>query len=385
MYLMRRVPLFLIVLTLVASSLSTAACSNDSDCMLNGVCTKEKVCACNLGWGNGDCSTLQLGPMNPNVGRNGLASNSSSWGGSVIYSPDDSLYHMFFARFEEGCGLSLWINNSVCVHATSLTPLGPYTNESIALPLWCHGPKIARAHDGTYLLSHIGKANDPPARKCDCAADGGREAKCHLPPAPGPVAPEDDRGYITLATSASLYGPWAPLGRPLISPDGGLEDWLSNPHIWVREEGTLLLAYRSWGPSSGGGGGIAEYVFVATAANYSSEFTRVLRSPIALGEDPFIYEDAQLNLHVLTHSGCGHGHSFAPFSNISHWTAAPHAVGCSITWKNGTQTTLFRRERPELLFNASKVPIVLFSAVEPLAIGITDASFTSASPVLYTA
>lgn len=373
---------FLVTLLLVCWSY---ACSNDSDCMLNGVCAASTAsCVCDPGWGSSDCSQLRLGPMNPHDGRNKLSGNSSSWGGSAIYSPEDGLWHMFFARFEEGCGLTLWINNSVCVHATSASPLGPYLNESIALPLWCHGPKIARQHDGTFLLSHIGKAADPPSRMCDCASHNGRESTCILPPPPGHDAPADDRGYLTLATSRSLYGPWTPLGRSIISPEGPMEYWLSNPHIATRADGTLLLAYRSWGPSSSSeSGGIAEYIFVASALNYSSEFVRILTQPVADGEDPFIFEDTHRNLHVLSHSGCGHGHSFAPASNISDWTVAPHAVGCNITWINGTQAVLYRRERPELLFNESKVPIVLLSAVEPLPIGITDGSFTSASPVIY--
>jgi hypothetical protein len=344
------------------------------------------ACACDPGWGAPDCSQLQLAPVDPAEGRNGLANRSSSWGGSVLRDAATGLHHLYYSRFELGCGLMVWGNNSVCAHATSASPAGPFVDAGLALPLWCHGPKAALLPGGGGLvLFHIGAANDSAARACDCAAAGGSEAGCSELPPPTLVDPGDGRGYITYATAPGFGGPWAPLGRAVLEPRGGKEGWLSNPSAPAfapGASGAYFLAYRAWGPSSAPGGK-AEYIFVARAAALGAPLLRVTSASIGAGEDPSLFFDPRGGLHLLSHLGCGHGHSFSPpGSNFSAWAVMPHAVGCDITWTNGTAATLSRRERPQLLFDASGRPQVLFSGVQRWPRAQTDESFTMAQRVI---
>lgn len=374
---------------LVSMLVSTAsACVTDLDCSLNGVCTAGS-CVCDAGWTSTSCGQLALAPTNASEGRNRAfeRGGSSSWGAAVL--PDDAgLYHMFYTRFELGCGLTMWINNSVIAHAVSTSPFGPFQDVDVAMPLFATNPKLVRATDGTYLLFYIGFADDPPTRMCNCSANGGSESTCRKTYPPPTSPPGDGRAFVTYAYSNSLYGPWTRHGSAIITPAGGWELWLSNPAPWVRADGSVLLAYRSWGPSPPGSAvPLTEYIGVAAAPSWQGAYVRLSSEPIALGEDPFIWDDARGNLHVLTHNGCGFGHSFALASNASNWTAGQHALSCNVTWVNGSSSVVARRERPQLLFAAdgSRTPIAVYAGVQPHPLDVTDASFTMATRVLSSA
>jgi hypothetical protein len=380
---MRIAAALLLVARAIAEASLRSVCAHDEDCFLNGVCASG-ACACDPGWtAASNCALLALAPVDPAEGRNGLAQNSSSWGGSVV-ADDDGLFHLFYARFELGCGLSMWTNNSVCVHATAPSPLGPFVDADISLPVFCHGPKVVRASDGTWLLFHIGSAVDPVSRMCDCAANGGSEAACAPCPNPSGRDPGDGRGFVTFAHARDPAGPWTPWGAPVLEPAGGWEGWLSNPSPWPRADGSILLAFRAVASNSSPGGelGNVEMVGLAVAPAWNATYERVVATPIAKGEDPMVYVDTRGNGHVLTHPNCGHGHSFARGPALTDWIAAPEAVTCTFAWVNGTVVTVARRERPHLYFDAGGVPRVLYSGVEVHERAVTDASFTLAARVL---
>ena len=111
-------------------------------------------------------------------------------------------------------------------------------------------------------------------------------------------------------------------------------------------------------------------------------FVRLSDEPVAEGEDPFVWTDANDNVHLLTHAGCGYGHSYAAAAAPTVFYAGPHAVNCTVRWANGSTTAVHRRERPHLLFDAAGAPALLLGGVQPLASDVTDASFTMATPVL---
>jgi hypothetical protein len=78
-----------------------AACTDDDDCSLNGVCdTSSGVCACDAEWAGGDasCARLNLLPTTPGAGFH--PPNASSWGGSLVRG-DDGRVHMFAALMTE--------------------------------------------------------------------------------------------------------------------------------------------------------------------------------------------------------------------------------------------------------------------------------------------
>ena len=69
--------------------------------------------------------------------------DSSSWGGSIVYSEQDSMYHMYPSRMAGHCGLNAWFANSAIVHAVSDTPLGPYAYSSTVIQPFAHeGPPL---------------------------------------------------------------------------------------------------------------------------------------------------------------------------------------------------------------------------------------------------
>ena len=260
---------------------------------------------------------------------------------------------------------------------------------STILPVFCHGPKASVAPDGTIVLFHIGTASDPPSRICNCAAANGSEAACTQLSPPGLTDPRDGRGYITYATAkpGAWDGPFTPVGAPVLEPQGRWEGWLSNPSAAVfQSNGSFFLAYRSWArlnTTEGAAPSKEEFIFIATSAAIGAPIVRVRALPIGIGEDPAFFTDPRGGLHMLSHlfCGCGHGHSYSPPGDPSFWTTMPHAVGCDVTWVNGTKSTVHRRERPQLLFDVSGTPIVLFSGVQPLPSDVTDFSFTMANKI----
>ena len=86
-------------------------------------------CRCDPGWTGSSCQSLDFLPL-PNVSESGLplpAGVVSVWGGSIIEDPNSSdLWHMYAAMMVESCPLTTWKLNSVIVHATASSPIGPY-------------------------------------------------------------------------------------------------------------------------------------------------------------------------------------------------------------------------------------------------------------------
>ena len=62
---------------------------------------------------------------------------TSAWGGGPPVADQDGLYHLFVAEMVNNCTLEDWGQNSQCTHATSPTPVGPYTMVDTALGVWC--------------------------------------------------------------------------------------------------------------------------------------------------------------------------------------------------------------------------------------------------------
>jgi hypothetical protein len=72
-------------------------------------------------------------------------------------------------------------------------------------------------------------------------------------------------------------------------------------------------------------------------------------SPLGQGqEDPFIWADARGNFHMLSHGSTNAW--FTTPDSLGSWTTAsgPAYPPYSLTWVNGTEATLHRRERPQV-------------------------------------
>ena len=138
------------------------SCSNEFDCSLGGQCINS-TCVCNPEWKGEDCGILNLMPTTNYKAF--YRATESSWGGSVVYSNNDSKYHMFVADMYYNCTLVEWQTNSRIVHAVSDTPQGPYKEAStnyITVPIWGTNPTVHQIpnQENLFVVYHIGFGTD---------------------------------------------------------------------------------------------------------------------------------------------------------------------------------------------------------------------------------
>ena len=148
-----------LLVALLAATTSAAAptgCSSDMDCHLNGQCDAAAgSCSCKPWWKGERCSLLNFAAaasLEQGIYQEGV----STWGGSVVKSEVDGLYHAHAAEMLAGCGISSWTHNSQAVHFVSKTPLGPYTRQAVTQSRFSHNPSATVLPDGSWLLYHLG-------------------------------------------------------------------------------------------------------------------------------------------------------------------------------------------------------------------------------------
>ena len=368
-------------------------CLSDVHCNLNGICNSDGTCSCNEGWRGSKCGVLDLLQIDPSEGMNQLINEQSSWGGSAVYAEEDGLYHLFYSKILGiGCGLNSWITNSACYHATSSSPQGPFANESMVFSAFCHNAIIRRAADKTFLLYHIGDGLEPGGVK-NCTSGKTSDET---------ISSGGSVGYNTLAYSMSVWGPWNQLGYSILNgSETNTDHWywqstVTNLAPWPRPDGSVLTVFRGKSDSR------VEQLGIASAPHWRGPYTRLsnltlLDGSVSVGnytgEDPFLWVDEERNIaHVIWHVCCpgslptvdpsiisAHAFTIADdWSKGSSWFMsmdAPYSL--NVTWVNGTQSKLQRRERPQLLFDDKARIRVLFTGVVPRE--ESDASFTMAA------
>jgi len=368
-------------------------CLSDVHCNQNGICNSDGTCSCSQGWTGPKCGALDLLQIDPNNGVNDLANGMSSWGGSAVFAEEDGLYHLFYSKMLGGCGLDSWMTNSACFHATSINPQGPFKNESMVIEAFCHNAIIRRAVDKTFLLYHIGDGQEPGSVK-NCSSDVDDVNNVSVP---GGMV-----GYNTLSYSMSVWGPFTPLGYSILNgSEPNTDHWfwqafVTNLAPWPRPDGSVLTLYRGKSENN------VEQLGIASAPHWRGPYTRLsnltlLDGSVSVGnytgEDPFLWVDEEKNIaHVIWHVCCPgslptvdpsivSAHAFTvadDWSKGSSWFMsmdAPYSL--NVSWVNGTQTRLQRRERPQLLFDNNMRIRVLYTGVVPST--ESDASFTMAA------
>ena len=103
-----------------------AACDEDLDCQLNGVCVSQ-LCSCDPGWEGARCGQLSLGLSLPAVRHAAVPADGGAWtwGGSPM-ADDNGRWHLFFSSMVGGCGLLHYQTNSVVKHAVADSLAGPW-------------------------------------------------------------------------------------------------------------------------------------------------------------------------------------------------------------------------------------------------------------------
>ena len=377
--------LFIKVLTVyLFVGLSEQTCTADSDCSLNGVCSKC-VCKCDAGWKGSDCGILDLYPASRNSGYNHTADSVSSWGASIVRDPNDTTtYHAFMSVFASYCPLKSWAPFSTIVHATSKTgPAGPYVSPAQVVGMFAHNPTVVWSpYDKLYLMYHIG-CEQPMPDVC-----GPTSFKCGTP---------DAQSGITVHSSPDLET-WKSQGRVF---DGRSDEnvWdrtATNPSAWPlytidNHTQAMLLAYRgnSLNATNFSSGNIA-----VSPTGYAGPYTRIQKDslmPVRF-EDPFLWKDKRGNYHMLVHAQSdGNGgrpgvkqvgrHAYAR-DYTGPWTYGNTtlAYDALVSFTDGTSINYGRRERPQLLFSddGNMTPLFLANGVQEQG---TNMSYTIVSPI----
>lgn len=353
-------------------------CKSNVDCSLNGVCSAGTgSCLCDAGWKGDRCATLNLvppesiaGAYQHTVADPAKPSNISSWGGLPLRGPEGK-YHLFASQFVQNCTLSGWNPASTVIRAVGENPFGPFEYAETVFSTFHHNPTVRLLkpeQSGTgrplYVMYMIG---------ADRGAPSGSGSNCK--DAEGD--PHHLEGYVTMAWSESLLGPWNKSKHELITR-GGPNRWdamVTNPaplFPYPNETAYLFFRGTEW-PHNG-----EERIGLTKAATWRGPYARVSEDPIFTGrrddpktfaEDPFIWKD---------HKGRGfkglfHGH----FDENGYYGFAAHVEGPwvfrdepaytkTVDLADGSQKVLVQRERPQLWFDEQTgEPSILYTGVAP--------------------
>jgi hypothetical protein len=290
------------------------------------------------------------------------------WCGSAIRG-EDNRFHLFASRWPKALPFFAgYLTHSEVVRAVSDAPEGPYAFQEVVLPArgsgyWdgqiTHNPTVHKSGE-TYLLFYIGATY--AGEKPEAAAV--REAGSELP--------QCEECYasirIGLATATSVHGPWARPDEPILHPRPGKWDGtvVTNPAPCVREDGSILLYYRSNTPE-----GLR--IGLACAPDHRAPFQRLVDEPVlrfAAGhvEDPFVWwarDHYELIAKDMTGEICGETGAgiHACSQDGIRWTLSdlPKAYSRRVVWDDGSITEQGALERPQPLLQKGR-PTHLFAA-----------------------
>eukprot|EP00966_Prymnesium_polylepis_P274038 6330766-Prymnesium_polylepis.1 len=235
--------------TLGTKNVTTArvwyGCLTDDDCARNGVCGRGGVCACASGWVGPACTQLDLQPTlnGQEAGYNYVidGQNVSSWGG-VPLQDESGLYHLWVSHFTKHCGIIAWGENSIILHTTSTTLLGPYrpangtVEASTVFPIFSHEPDVKRGPHGEWIMFHSRHVPNSGRPECECK-DG--------------VTPDSCTDYATPDTNPTAMSwsmsPWGPWSEPVTVIEDTQSD--SNLSPLIRADGSLIGLWRSFNDS----------------------------------------------------------------------------------------------------------------------------------------
>jgi hypothetical protein len=290
------------------------------------------------------------------------------WCGSAVRG-DDGRYHLFYSRWPAKLGHRAWVSHCEVARAVADSPTGPYRHVNVVLPargekFWdgscTHNPTILRVGN-RFCLYHMGNYGD------------------RVVPPTSLNWTHRNRQRIGVALADSPAGPWTRFDRPVIdvSADPAAPDALmtSNPAVCVRPDGGLLMVYKAVARKTAPPAYGPVVHLVATADKPEGPWKKNL-TPIFTrpgehfpAEDPFIWHDGdRYRAVVKDFKGIftGRGTSLALWESRDRfdWQLAKHpfVTTTEIVWTDGARRKLNALERPQLIFDARGVPLVLLCA-----------------------
>ncbi len=292
------------------------------------------------------------------------------WCGSPIHAQEDGRYHLFATRSPKTMAFNpFFVTDSEIVRASSDSPIGPYQFEEIVLPprgeqFWdgksTFNPAIHQCpKTGTCLLFYAGTTYPGRATRPGSMSDE-------------PFATARANLRTGLATSRSVFGPWARSDHPIVEPRPGRWDGMqnSNPAACVQADGSVILVYKAVGHAKD------RFRFgVCRATDFSGPYQRLSDEPILnfdkTGdhvEDPFMWNENgvfQLLMKDMEGGLSGEKHAgiHATSPDALHWSLSSPAKAYSRTvrWDDGSTTVQGSFERPQLLIENGR-PTHLFAA-----------------------
>ncbi|AQG81968.1 glycoside hydrolase family protein [Spirosoma montaniterrae] len=155
------------------------------------------------------------------------------WGGGCVKTHDGQ-YHMLFARWPKKEGFNAWVTHSEIAHATSTSPLGPWTVTGSVFArrpgFWdadnLHNPLVLE-FDGKYYLYYSGNFG---------TRDGTKEGWW--------IHRNNQRLGVAVADHPA--GPWKRFDKPLLEPTPGSFDGLlvNSPTVARNSNGQYIMVYK---------------------------------------------------------------------------------------------------------------------------------------------
>ncbi len=347
---------------------------------------------------SGSCQTNVLGEFDAAPVNGGLAMEDYwVWGSSVIKG-EDNKYHMFasrwpkYLRFHPG-----WMIASEIVHAVSDTPEGPYKFADVALgargaQFWdgrsCHNPKIVKYKD-EYILYYMGSTHPFEEVTEENASELTLDSKWCIAGRWGK--------RIGIATSKSPFGPWKRLDEPVldVKPNTFYSFLTSNPSPLIREDGSVVLIFKSRAYQEDGIKHGDMNVSVATAPTYKGPYTVLGETPVfseaSFGEieDPHVWSDA-LGIHMIAKDQRGKITGGAGDGLLAHsedgitWIVDKHpkAYTKTVKWDNGKTIKQGQLERPFVLIENGRPTHLFFATMDgPGGFGNSTKSWNMVIPL----
>ncbi len=291
------------------------------------------------------------------------------WCGTLVKSPTDHKYHLYYSRWPRRYGMAAWVTHSEVAHAVSDSPFGPFKFHDLTLPprgpeFWdgmvTHNPTV-HLFNGKYYLYYTGNYGDGKVTS--------------------PQLNWTHRNHqrIGVAVAENPDGPWKRFDRPIIdvSPDSTAHDaqMMANPSVTRMPDGRYLMVYKAVAKKRPQPFGGPVVHLTAIADRPEGPFVKQNKPVFTAekvdfpAEDPYVwYQDNCYYAIVKDMKGAftSAGRSLVLFCSADgmDWKLAKHPLvsDLNIKWEDGTVKKLVALERPQLFFENGK-PVALLCAV----------------------